>query len=77
LLSSPPHSFPLEVELISCPHGGVDESSHLGGSGGHDGWSGVSGAGAARGGSADDGSSVEELDELWLSRPSNPAAMLA
>ncbi|KAM0881874.1 hypothetical protein ACQ4PT_032659 [Festuca glaucescens] len=55
----------------------MEEAMNLGGGGVHGGWTGVSGAGAVGRGSADVRSGVEDLDELWSSRPSNAAAMLA
>ncbi|KAM0931773.1 hypothetical protein ACQ4PT_000073 [Festuca glaucescens] len=58
------------MEEPTNPGGG---GSHGGGV--HGGWSGVSSAGVVHGGDA--GSGVEDLEELWPSRPSNAAAMLA
>ncbi|KAM0892761.1 hypothetical protein ACQ4PT_025532 [Festuca glaucescens] len=63
----------------------MEEPTNPGGGGGHGGgehggWSGVSSAGVVHGGGGhevDAGSGVEDLEELWPSRPSNAAAMLA
>ncbi|KAM0925837.1 hypothetical protein ACQ4PT_003761 [Festuca glaucescens] len=60
----------------------MEEPTNPGGGGGHSGgvhggWSGISSASAIGGGSADAGSGLEDLEELWPSRPSNATAMLA
>ncbi|KAM0901934.1 hypothetical protein ACQ4PT_019635 [Festuca glaucescens] len=55
----------------------MEEPANPGGGGGHGGGSGVSSAAAEGGGSVGAGSSVDDLDELWPSRPSKVAAMLA
>ena len=48
-----------------------------GGGGGHGGVSGVASSASGGGASVGGGSGVDDLDELWLSRPSTAAAMLA
>ncbi|KAM0901933.1 hypothetical protein ACQ4PT_019635 [Festuca glaucescens] len=48
----------------------MEEPANPGGGGGHGGGSGVSSAAAEGGGSVGAGSSVDDLDELWPSRPS-------
>ncbi|KAM0835132.1 hypothetical protein ACQ4PT_063138 [Festuca glaucescens] len=63
----------------------MEEPTNPGGGGGHGGgehggWSGVSSASIVHGGGGhgvDAGSGVEDLEELWPSRPSNAAAMVA
>ncbi|KAM0916306.1 hypothetical protein ACQ4PT_010367 [Festuca glaucescens] len=55
----------------------MEEPANPGGSGGHGGGSGLSSAAAEGGGSVGARSGVDDLDELWPSRPSKAAAMLA
>jgi hypothetical protein len=63
----------------------MEEPTNPGGGGGHGGgeqgwWSGVSSGGEGQGGGGhgvDAGSGVDDLEELWPSRASNSAAMLA
>ncbi|KAM0845643.1 hypothetical protein ACQ4PT_056224 [Festuca glaucescens] len=55
----------------------MEEPANPGGGGGHGGRSGISSAAAEGGRSVGAGSGVDDLDELWPSRPSKAAAMLA
>ncbi|KAM0831645.1 hypothetical protein ACQ4PT_065360 [Festuca glaucescens] len=55
----------------------MEEPANPGGGGGHGGRSGISSAVAEGGRSVGAGSGVDDLDELWPSRPSKAAAMLA